>query len=63
MKESIYNFGKKREISGKHNENTRIWQIDLSEMVLKQPQTNNVTLTQLSRVVLWAKNATCNVRN
>ena len=43
MKESIYTTGKKREISGKQNGNTRIWQFDLSEMVLKQPQTNNVT--------------------
>ena len=53
MKERIYTTGKIREISGKLNGNTRIWKFDLPEMVLKQPQTNNVTLMQLSRVVLW----------
>ena len=48
---------------GKHNGNTRIRHFDLLEMVWHQPQTSIITLMQLPRVVFWAKNETCNVRN
>ena len=58
----LYTADKENRISGKHNGNTRIWHLDWLKMALCQAQTSVVTLL-LSRVLLWEKHETHNVRN
>ena len=58
-----YTTRKKYGISGKHHRSTRIWYFDLLEMAWHQPLTSIVILMQFSLVMLWTKNAICNVRN
>ena len=60
-----YTLPAKYGIFGNHNENTRIWHFDLIcwKLLGTKQQTSIVTLMQLSRVVLWTKNATCIVQN
>ena len=57
-----YTNGKQYGIFGKHTGHIRIWLFDLFEMVSHQSQTGIVTLMQLSRLMLWTKNAICNFR-
>ena len=54
IKPNVHHW-KEYEMSGKDNGNTRIWHFDFLEMAWHQPQTNSVTLMQLSRVVLWIR--------